>query len=79
MKTVTLKEEAYNKLSSLKEKNESFSDTVERLYEKANPSIERFFGIWKNKGFEKPINDWKKIKEKDKELFIKKMSELGSR
>lgn len=79
MKTVTLKERAYYKLSSLKEKNESFSDVVERLYEQANPSIERFFGMWKNKGFEKTFKEWEKIKEKDKELFAKKMSELGSR
>ena len=79
MKTVTLKERAYYKLSSLKEKNESFSDVVERLYEQANPSIERFFGIWKNKGFEKAVKNWEKIKENDKGLFVKKMAELGSR
>lgn len=79
MKTVTLKEEAYYKLSSLKAKNESFSDLAERLYEQTNPQIESFFGIWKEAGFEKEIKDWEKLKEKDKELFFKKMAELGSR
>ena len=79
MKTVTLKERAYYKLSSLKAKNESFSDLAERLYAQSNPPIESFFGIWKNKGFEKAIKDWEKIKEKDKELFVKKMTELDSR
>ncbi|MBI2597863.1 MAG: hypothetical protein HYW50_01570 [Candidatus Diapherotrites archaeon] len=79
MKTVTLKEEAYYKLSSLKAKNESFSDLVERLYEQANPSLDQYFGVLKKEDYKKELKDWKEIKEENKKLLLKKIEELESR
>lgn len=37
VKTITIREEVYNKLLEVKEKNESFSKLFERLIESANP------------------------------------------
>jgi len=37
VKTITIREEVYNKLLEIKEKNESFSKLFERLIESANP------------------------------------------
>ncbi len=79
VKTVTLKEEAYYKLSSLKAKNESFSDLVERLYEQANPSLEAYFGIIKKDEYRQELKDWEDIKEENKKLFLKKIEELELR
>ena len=36
-KTITIKEEVYNSLLSLKRKDESFSDLLDRLIRKENP------------------------------------------
>ena len=36
-KTITIKEEVYNSLLSLKRKDESFSDLLDRLAKKENP------------------------------------------
>jgi len=37
VKTITIREEVYNKLLEIKEKNESFSKLFERLIESTNP------------------------------------------
>jgi len=37
MKTITIKDEVYKKLLAVKEKNESFSELLERLVEGVNP------------------------------------------
>lgn len=79
MKTVTLKDEAYYKLASLKSGNESFSEVIEKLYEESNPPLEKYFGILEKKGYESAIKTWESIKKKDKELFVKKMQELENR
>ena len=55
------------------------TDNPDEKNKKANPKLSLFFGIWKDKEFEKQIKDLEKIKEKDKEIFVKKTSELGSR
>ncbi len=43
VKTVTIKDEAYNSLKALKARNESFSDTIIRLA--GNRSLTDFFGV----------------------------------
>jgi len=41
-KTVSLRENAYRKLASLKRENESFSDVVERISEEHEQNLEKF-------------------------------------
>ncbi len=43
-KTVSLRENAYGKLASLKRENESFSDVVERISEEHEQNLEKFSG-----------------------------------
>ena len=52
--TISLDEEAYNRLKSLKKKNESFSDVVKRITKplKVN-SLLSFAGIWSLDEYEK--------------------------
>ena len=50
-KTISIKEEAYNRLYSKKKENESFSDVIFRLTGKG--SILRFAGIWKDEEADK--------------------------
>lgn len=48
-RNIALSEIAYKKLSDLKGGKESFSDVVLRLADpEKKPSLEKFFGIWKN-------------------------------
>lgn len=46
-KTIALDEKSYNSLSSLKKKDESFSDLVKRLT-KPKRSLSSFAGAWKD-------------------------------
>jgi predicted CopG family antitoxin len=57
-KTVALNREAYELLSALKDKDESFSDVVKRLARKRRP-LSDFIGIWGDV----PRDDLKKIQE----------------
>ena len=47
MKTVMIRDDIYKKLRSIKRKNESFSDVIERLIAQADnhTKLERFFDI----------------------------------
>ena len=45
MKTLTVRDEVYEKLSKLKREGESFSDLLERLLERRRPSLRDFAGV----------------------------------
>jgi len=60
VKTLTIKKSVYEKLSSIKKKDESFSDLFERLSESENPDLMRFAGILKDI----PESDFKEIKKR---------------
>lgn len=46
VRTITITDSAYQSLARLKRENESFSDVVKRLTQKAHPLTE-FAGAWK--------------------------------
>ncbi|MEQ9715938.1 MAG: antitoxin VapB family protein [Candidatus Asgardarchaeia archaeon] len=50
MKTLMIRDEVYEKLKSLKRKNESFSDLLERLISQIDnrTKLEKYFGILSN-------------------------------
>lgn len=48
MKTLTIKDDVYTKLSKLKREGESFSDLLERLLEQKRQSLRDFAGILKH-------------------------------
>ena len=48
MKTITIRDDTYEKLVRLKRDGESFSDVIERLIEQKDFDISRYFGILKD-------------------------------
>ena len=59
MKTLTIRDETYQKLAKLKRDNESFSDVIERIIEGRQVSIEEFVGKLKNSEILKELeNEW---------------------
>ena len=46
-KTLTIKEEVYEKLLKAKGKEESFSDFFEKTISREKPDLMRFYGAWK--------------------------------
>jgi predicted CopG family antitoxin len=67
-KTISLTNEAYEKLAKLKKKKESFSQLILRLSEKENPGdIESFAGIWKDN------DEWDEI---EKEIYVARLAPL---
>jgi len=48
MKTLTIKDEVYEKLLRLKRENESFSDVLERLISRERTSLRTFYGSLKD-------------------------------
>ncbi len=67
-KIISLKDKAYDRLKSLKEGKESFSDVVLKLTENAKaPSILAYAGTWKdtpeiNEAMDKVIEERRKTK-----------------
>ena len=45
MKTITIRDDTYEKLARLKRNGESFSDVIERIIEQREFDISRYFGI----------------------------------
>ncbi len=45
MKTISIRDEVYNKLAEMKEEGESFSDVIEKLLKRKNTDIKKYFGI----------------------------------
>jgi predicted CopG family antitoxin len=67
MKTLTIRDETYQKLVKLKRDNESFSDVIERIIEGRRVSIEEFVGTLKNSEILKELEDeWLQFRRKIK-------------
>lgn len=67
MKTITLRDEVYEKLARLKRDNESFSDVIEKLIERREFKIENYFGI---------LKESKVLDEIEKMLELRKSARL---
>ncbi len=66
MKTITIRDETYHSLLSLKEKDDSFSDVIDRLISRKNRDIREYAGALKDSG----IID-------DLEIFTRNMRHSG--
>lgn len=70
VKTITIKEDAYNALKSMKRPDESFSDLILRKYEK-KVTAKDLFGLWKDRDIdiEKVRKDMRRFREEfDKDM-----------
>jgi predicted CopG family antitoxin len=50
MKTITIREETYHKLSSLKEPGDGYSDVIDSLLKRKEMDLKKYFGCLKWKG-----------------------------
>jgi predicted CopG family antitoxin len=48
MKTITIREETYHKLSSLKEPGDSYSDVIDSLLKRKEMDLKKYFGCLKD-------------------------------
>ena len=48
MKTISIRDDVYNKLVEMKEEGESFSDVIEKLLKRSRTDIKRYFGVLKD-------------------------------
>ncbi len=48
MRTISIRDEIYNKLVEMKEEGESFSDVIEKLLKKKRTDIRKYFGVLKD-------------------------------
>jgi len=48
MKTISIRDNVYNRLADMKEGRESFSDVIEKLLRRKNTNIKRYFGALKD-------------------------------
>ena len=65
-KNISITEEAYDRLSNLKKKNESFSEIIIKVTGKAN--LRDFFGIISKKKADEVSNNIKKSREENRKL-----------
>ena len=65
-KNISITEEAYDRLSNLKKKNESFSEIIVRVTGKAN--LRDFFGIISKKKADEVSNNIKKSRVENRKL-----------
>ena len=70
MKTITIRDDTYEKLARLKRSGESFSDVIERLIEQKDFNISRYFGILKDSKVLEKILDHSKDFRKSARLRI---------
>ncbi len=62
-KTISIREEVYDILKSLKRENESFSDVIEKLAKRRKSDLMEYFGVLKDSNLMNEIKeDCKKIK-----------------
>ncbi len=63
-KTISIREEVYDILMSLKKENESFSDVIYKLTKKRKPNLRDYFGVLKDsKAMREIEEDIKKMRE----------------
>jgi predicted CopG family antitoxin len=48
MKTITIREETYHKLSSLKEPGDSYSDVIDSLLKRKKVDMKKYYGCLKD-------------------------------
>lgn len=48
MKTISIRDDVYSKLTEMKDERESFSDVIEKLLRRKNTNIKRYFGVLKD-------------------------------
>ncbi len=70
MKTITIRDDTYEKLTRLKRNGESFSDVIERLIEQKDFDISRYFGILKDSEVLEKILEYSKGFRKSARLRI---------
>ncbi len=56
-KTISIREDVYDILASLKKENESFSDVIWKLTRKRKPNLRDYFGVMKDSKTIKEIKD----------------------
>ncbi|MDD5473162.1 MAG: antitoxin VapB family protein [Candidatus Methanoperedens sp.] len=62
-KTISIREEVYDILKSLKRENESFSDVIGKLAKKRKSDLSQYFGVLKDSRVLNEIEeDYKKIR-----------------
>ncbi len=63
-KTISIREDVYDILASLKKENESFSDVIWKLTKKRKPNLRDYFGVLKDsKAIIEIEEDVKKMRE----------------
>ncbi|NJD76715.1 MAG: antitoxin [Candidatus Methanoperedens sp.] len=63
-KTISIREDVYDILASLKKENESFSDVIWKLTKKRKPNLRDYFGVLKDsKAIIEIEEDIKKMRE----------------
>ncbi len=63
-KTISIREDVYDILTSLKKENESFSDVIWKLTKKRKPNLRDYFGVLKDsKAIIEIEEDIKKMRE----------------
>lgn len=48
VKTITIRDDVYSRLVGMKDEGESFSDVIEKLLNKKNINIKKYFGFLKD-------------------------------
>ncbi len=63
MKTISIRDYIYSKLTEMKDERESFSDVIEKLLRRKNTNIKRYFGV---------LRDSEVLEEIEKSLEMRK-------
>lgn len=81
VKTITITEEAYNKMKGLKKEDESFSELFIRIVNRQKVNLREYLGVVKIS--DKALKEWKEEFKKDKkalrETSKRRMKELEKR
>lgn len=63
MKTISIRDDVYSKLTEMKDERESFSDVIEKLLRRKNTNIKKYFGV---------LRDSEVLEEIEKSLEMRK-------
>mgnify|MGYP001573395260 FL=1 len=75
-KTISITEEAYERLARLKRENESFSLVINRITGKRKVKLSDFHGILSKKAGEALEKSILEMREKDKKNRLKRINEI---
>ena len=65
MKTISIRDDIYSKLTEMKDERESFSDVIEKLLRRKNTNIKKYFGV---------LRDSEVLEEIEKSLEMRKLA-----